>query len=92
MGRLANQKTLLVLLIWRIAQPALPHGWPHGATTIGPVTAVDVFFVGALLNFLLDSGGRTQILTVLGFAASLALATAFRSHPGTPNNSRSVQA
>jgi len=81
MGRLANQKTLLVLLIWRTAQPALPHGWRHGATTIGPVTAVDVFFVGALLNFLLDCGGRIPTLTVLGFAASLALATAFRIPP-----------
>ncbi len=79
------------LLIWRIAQPALPHGWRHGATPIGPVTAVDVFFLGALLNFLLDSGGRVQILTVLGFAASLALATALRSNPGPPNNPRSVQ-
>jgi hypothetical protein len=80
------------LLIWRIAQPALPHGWRHGAKRNDPVTAVDVFFLGALLNFLLDGGGRVQTLTVLGFAASLALATAILSNSGAPNNSRSVRA
>jgi hypothetical protein len=54
------------------------------------VTAVDIFFLGALLNFLLDSSGRIQILTVLGFAAALALATSLRS-PISSEETRSVQ-
>jgi len=83
---------LLVIgfLIWRIFQPVMPHKWRHGATAIGPVTAVDIFFLGALLNFLLDSSGRIQILTVLGFAAALALATSLRS-PISSEETRSVQ-
>jgi len=64
----------------------------RGATAVSPVTVVDIFFLGALLKFLLDSGGCIQILAVLGFDASLTLAIALRSNPGAPNNSRSVPA
>ena len=75
---------VLTLMTWRLVQPFIPTKWRHTPVAIGPISAADVFFLGAFLNFLLDSNGRIQILTVLGFAAALALATSLRPIPDTP--------
>jgi len=79
------------LMTWRVAQPVFPENWRHEPTAVGPVTIIDALFLGALLNCLMDASGRIQIITVLAFAASLALATGFRNQSSAPKETRSVQ-
>jgi len=75
---------VVTLMGWRLVGVA--RGRLHLGNWIGTKIAVDAFFLGALLNFLISKDGRIQILTALAFAAALALATSLRPISATPQS------
>jgi hypothetical protein len=76
---------MLVATIWlailRFARRAPGENGTNESIGSPTFTVIDAFFLGASVNFLFDSGGRIQIITVLSFSAALALATSLRPHP-----------
>ena len=58
------------LLSVRLVRAARTRVWPFGPAEL----AVHAFFLGNLVNLVLDSSGKVQIFTPTGFAAALSVA------------------